>query len=276
MSRRTAPWGEPRSAQHRGLPMTPDSTPIMQAPAAASRQRAWRALVNAASTPYRRAGRYALHFARGKLRGDPVFRHVLEHGLIAPRSRVLDLGCGQGLLASLLGAAGAAARAGRWPAGWAAAPTGVRVTGIELMARDVERARAALGDAATFVHGDMCETAFPPVDVVVAFDSLHYIGPREQDEVLARVGAALPEGGALLLRVGDAGSRSRYALGLWIDRITLWLRGGGFAPLAGRTVTQWTAALVALGFKVDAQPMNGRPPFVNQLLVARRGAGDRR
>ena len=30
---------------------------------------AWAALVESASTPYRRAGRYAWHFARAKLRG---------------------------------------------------------------------------------------------------------------------------------------------------------------------------------------------------------------
>ena len=53
------------------------------------------------------SGRFAWHFARGKLRWDPVFGHLLAHGLIAPRTRVLDIGCGQGLLASLLRAAGA-------------------------------------------------------------------------------------------------------------------------------------------------------------------------
>ena len=66
---------------------------------------AWRALVTAASEPYQRAGRFAWHFARGKLRWDPVFGHLIARGLIAPRTRVLDIGCGQGLLASLLAAA---------------------------------------------------------------------------------------------------------------------------------------------------------------------------
>src|SRR5436305_888983 len=57
---------------------------------------AWRALVAAASDPYQRAGKFAFHFARGKLRWDPVFGHLLARGLIAPRTRVLDLGRGQG------------------------------------------------------------------------------------------------------------------------------------------------------------------------------------
>jgi hypothetical protein len=36
---------------------------------------AWPALVERASASYRPAGRFALNFARGKLRWDPVFRH---------------------------------------------------------------------------------------------------------------------------------------------------------------------------------------------------------
>ena len=62
----------------------------------------WPALLDAASAPYRRAGPFAWRFARGKLGMDPVFRYLLCEGLIPPHAHVLDIGCGQGLLASLL------------------------------------------------------------------------------------------------------------------------------------------------------------------------------
>ena len=113
----------------------------------------WPSLVDVASSPYRRAGHFAWRFARGKLSLDPAFRHLLSQGLIAPRARVLDIGCGQGLLASLLQAAEQSAHTGRWPQGWAPAPAGAKVTGIDLMPKDIERARAALGDSASFVGG---------------------------------------------------------------------------------------------------------------------------
>ena len=230
----------------------------------------WRALVDQASAAY--AGRFARQFARGKLTWDPVFRHLLVHGLIAPRSRVLDIGCGQGLLASLLKAASGEAQRGRWPASWAAAPTQARVTGIELIPRDVARARDALGSGAEFVCGDMRSVAFPAADTVVILDALHYLETPEQDEVLARVRGALGGGGRLVLRVGDAASRHGFAASQWVDRIVSFLRGQDVRPRSGRTLAEWQARLTTLGFEVSSQPMAEGTPFANVLLVATIGA----
>ena len=78
------------------------------------------ALLDAASEPYRSAGRFAYYFARGKLRTDPVYRAILELGLLRGRTRVLDLGCGQGLLTAWLRAAEHCYQRGIWPCGLAA------------------------------------------------------------------------------------------------------------------------------------------------------------
>ena len=230
---------------------------------------AWPALLDAASAPYRSAGRFAWRFARGKLGFDPVFRHLLREGLISPRARVLDIGCGQGLLASLLRAAEAQQRCGRWPTDWASAPAGAQVTGIELMPRDVQRAQAALGDAAQFICGDMRHTPFPPADTVVILDVLHYIVVAEQNQVLAGVRAALPAGGTLLLRVGDAAARRAFAVSQWVDAVVTFVRGHRVTPQFGRTLAAWIAQLQSLGFEVRSEPMSAGTPFANVLLVAR-------
>ena len=234
----------------------------------------WTALVEAASAGYEAADAHAQRFARAKLGGDRVFRHLLANGLIAPGATVVDLGCGQGLLASLLHAAGTAAQAGRWPAEWAAAPVGVQVLGIDPLALDIARANTALGAAATFVRGDMRSFPLPPCDVAVFFDTLHYIAHDEQGEVLKRVRAALRPGGKVLMRVGDHAAGWRFRLGLCIDQGTALLHGNGLPRVCGRPLADWTACLGQLDFTVESMPMNGRPPFANLLIVGRLPEGD--
>jgi SAM-dependent methyltransferase len=229
----------------------------------------WPGLIDAASAPYRGAGRFAWRYARGKLGLDPVFRHLLQTGLIPPRARVLDIGCGQGLLTSLLRSCGAIERQGRWPSGWGAAPAAARVTGIELMPKDVIRAKNALGAGAEFICGDMRRTPFPEVDAVVILDALHYITVPEQNQLLARVRGSLPAGGILLLRVGDAGSRPRFVASQWVDRIVSFVRGHQVSPRFCRTLPAWTQQLESLGFEVRSQPMSRGTPFANVLLEAR-------
>jgi SAM-dependent methyltransferase len=201
---------------------------------------------------------------------DPVFRHLLSVGLIRPGAHVLDIGCGQGLLASLLRSAGRAAELRRWPDDWAAAPRGSRYTGIEMMPRDVARAQAALGDAGHFLCGDMRRVPFPACDVVVILDVLHYIDIGEQDQVLARVRDALRPGGRLLLRVGDADATRGFVISQWVDRLVTWVRGHRVPPTYGRPLAAWIAQLQALGFCVQPRPMSEGTPFANVLLIADR------
>jgi SAM-dependent methyltransferase len=229
----------------------------------------WASLLDAASHPYRSAGRFAWRFARGKLGFDPVFRYLLQSGLIAPGARVLDVGCGQGLLTSLLRASTELAAQGRWPKEWAKAPLHAQVTGIDLMPRDIQRAQTALGKSAKFMCSDMRHTPFPDSDTVVILDVLHYISVPEQNEVLARVRAALPTGGVLLLRVGDAATKSRFRISQWVDAAVTLVRGHRVTPQFGRSLVEWTTQLEALGFSVESQPMSQGTPFANVLLVAR-------
>lgn len=234
---------------------------------------AWERLLRLASEPYRAAGRFAYHFARGKLSRDPVFRHVLASGLVPSGSAVLDIGCGQGLLASLLLACDQVPAAD-WPRHWAAAPRGVTLHGIDFGARDIARAQAALGSTApaTFACEDMRHAAFAPADVVVLLDVLHYVGPDEQLAVLRRARQALRPHGTLVLRVADAGAGGRFLVGHWVDAAVARLRGHA-RPQAGRTRDAWIAELRALGLHVRAEPMSGGTPFANVLLVARDAAG---
>jgi SAM-dependent methyltransferase len=226
------------------------------------------ALLDAACEPYRSAGRFAYYFARGKLRADPVYRAILELGLLLGRARVLDLGCGQGLLAAWLRAAERCYERGSWPRAWPPAPRALSTRGIELMARDVERARCALGSSSEVSQADIRNTAFGTVDAVVILDVLHYMTPQAQFEVLQRVRAALPPRGLLLLRVGDAGGGLRFRYGQWSDKLVMLARGHSIVAQHCRSVAQWRLLLQECGFDSEAKPMSRGTPFANVLLIA--------
>lgn len=212
-------------------------------------------LSDEASALFRPAGRFAWKFARGRLRSDPVFRHLLDNALIPGGARLLDLGCGQGLLAALLNAT--------------PATRNVTYRGIELMASDVARAHQALGVDCGVELGDIRHAEFGAADALVIFDVLHYMTYTEQDAILRRVRQALAGGGVLLLRVGDAAAGLPFRFSNWVDWTVALARGRGATRFHCRSVAQWRSALEALDFTVQAEPMSHGTPFANVLLHAR-------
>jgi len=230
----------------------------------------FRPLFEAASRPYAGAGRYAWHFARGKLRHDPIFIYLLRHGLLPARGSLLDLGCGQGVLLSLLKAAKAQYQAGLWPQGWPAPPLNLDLRGIELREERVKAAHCALGGGAQVDLRDLRDFDFRPCSVIVMLDVLHYLGEEEQQRLLEKAAGALEPGGLLLLREADAGAGFTFQATKWTERIAGALRGQFGQQLHYRSAVQWIAELAARGFAVGAEAMSEGTPFANVLLVARK------
>lgn len=238
----------------------------------------FRSLAREAAGAYPRHEGFARHFGFGKLTGDPAFAHLLREGLVPDRSRVLDLGCGQGLVCSLLLAAHARHARGEWSAQWPQPPALTRYTGIDLMQGDVERARSMAvhwqgkregWPTHNFIAGDMRDTEFPHVDVAVILDVLHYVAYDAQAAVLERVRAALAPKGLLLLRVADEAPTLRFRYTVLIDRLVMAARGHRLPRLWCRPVSAWREELERLGFHVEAIPMSTGTPFANVLLAAR-------
>jgi SAM-dependent methyltransferase len=226
-------------------------------------------LIGLAAEPYRRADRFAYHFARGKLRRDPVFRAILEQGLLRGCRSVLDLGCGQGLFIAWLRAAHRLHAEGAWPLSWPAAPTVHCIRGVELMEREVLRAQQALGTDCNVSRGDIRSAEIGGHDAVVVFDVLHYLPEPCHHQVLQRIRKALPSGGLLLLRIGDADGGLRFRVGQVSDKLVLLFRGHGFAKLHCRGAAAWQALLSQHGFDSAATAMSAGTPFANVLLTAR-------
>ena len=203
------------------------------------------------------SGRGPYYFCRGKLSNDPVFAALLREGTIPRNARIVDLGCGQGVLAALL----AESDVGHL---WTFHGFDVRAGAIQ----SAQRAMQDMAAKAQFELGDIKAVHVPPCDVVVVLDVLHYIDHRAQASVVAHVFDALSTEGRLLLRVGDASAGWRFVITLVADWIATAARGTFQRRFWCRSLPQWIAVLEAIGFEVRAQPMSAGTPFANKLLIA--------
>lgn len=231
---------------------------------------AFAALLDDATDPYRAAGRYAYHFARGKLGHDPAFRWLLANGAIPAGARVLDIGCGQAVLFSMLLAARRRFAAGDWPPDWPAAPDCLTLHGIDLQPREVRKAKAALGDAVRVEVGDARDARFPRSDAIVVLDVLHYLDREDQERTIGRIAEALTPGGRLLLRVADAGAGLKFLVTHVCDRLGTLARGEFWPRHQHRRIEDWIALLERNGLSANAVPMSAGTPFANVLLVAQK------
>jgi len=229
-------------------------------------------LLDCATAPYRPTGTFNYHWARGKLKYDPIFAALVKRAVFPDGARIIDLGCGRGLLAAwLLGAEQLAAQ-GQW-SGDTPPPKGLHFRGIELMEREAVCGNQALkplyGERVHLSGGDMLKADLDDADVIAILDALHYVSYAEQDQMLNRIRAALGTGGLFVTRVGNAGSGLRFAFSQLVDACISSAQGHRLSRMWCRPLGQWITVLEARGFEVDAIPMSAGTPFANVMLVAR-------
>ncbi len=232
------------------------------------------ALWERASDPYLPLSITAWEFARGKLRGDPLYRATVTAGLLRDGSTLVDVGCGQGLTLSVLVHAPRLWAEGRWPDDAFPPPRFARVVGIELRPHVARLAQQALGPAVEVLSGDARGSMPPRADTVLFFDVLHLMPPEDQEGVIAQAGAALSPGGTILIREADpAGGWGFTAVRLG-NRLKSIFAGRWRQQFHFRTADQWASLLTRHGLETAVQPMGQGTPFANLLVRAVR-SGDR-
>ncbi len=230
------------------------------------------ALIRATAARYRSSGLTPFFFASNKIRFDPVFFAILKSGLIQDHARLLDLGCGQGLLLTLLSTAQSQYRRGVWADDLLPPPVNLRMHGMELNAHEVATAQRASGDDAVISKRDLANSEIPQADVMVLLDVLHYLDMNAQVDLIRRIAKSIPRDGLLLVREADTAGGNRFRLTKFAEHLAAINRGNWRQRFCFRSRDDWDALFQTNGFSVTDMPMSGGTPFANFLWVARRTA----
>jgi uncharacterized protein (DUF2062 family) len=227
----------------------------------------FRALAGRAADRYVGTSVMAWEFARGKLKGDPLYRTVLMDSALPSGGTLVDVGCGQGLMLALLAEAADSFKTGGWPASWAAPPVFDRLVGIETRRRVAALAGRALGDAATIIVGDARHHVPKGSRVVLLFDVLHMIPREDQERLLTATAAALDPGGVILVREPDAAAGWRFAAVRMGNGLKAFVTGNWRQTFDFRTLEEWKACFEDLGLEVQARGAGDGTPFANVLFA---------
>ncbi len=225
-------------------------------------------LLEATCRRYRASGISHREFARGKLRHDPMYWAILRSGVLPREGRLLDVGCGRGLLLALLDTA--RSLPGAAPDGWQPPSERLELCGLELRSSMAAVARRALGDAARIEAADAAGSTLPRARAILLLDVLHYLPAAAQEALVERVAEALEPSGVLLVREADAALGPRFLLTRAAERLCALARGHWRQGFHFRSVAEWRRRLEAAGLTVTDRPMWAGTPYANRLLEARK------
>jgi SAM-dependent methyltransferase len=199
--------------------------------------------------------RWLRGYARRKLRSDPIFPAAF--GLFRnSRERLVDLGCGVGLLALYLRERNFSAP----------------ISALDRDRRKIARASRAANSCyqdLDFIEQDACGPIEPNGNIVL-FDLLHYLQPDDQVRLLDRLAARVAPGGLLVIRDCPRDGNARFWLTYFAERFAQTITWNIRTPLHFPPRERILAAFAPDRFSARVQPLWGRTPFNNHLFVFRR------
>ena len=222
------------------------------------------------SRRYTGAGVFHWEFVRGKLRFDPLYRGLLALANLPDRGRLVDLGCGRGIVPAMLQTARALHAEGQWDGSLPAPPRELELHGVERRPALVEVARTANAEGASIECADLTRYEPGAADVVLLLDALHYLEAADQERLIRRIAAGLRRSGVLIVREPDADLGLRF---LWTragERLAAWTRREWRQRYCYRGAHEWCALFRAHGLEPTARPMWAGTPHGNVLIEARK------
>ena len=201
--------------------------------------------------------RYRYWYSLSKLAFDPLYESV-PTAFGHDQTPVLDLGCGIGLLLHCLRASGKQ----------------LPYIGVDTDTVKIDAARAA---SIRSGHGNarfqVCDLSvqFPDHQGSVALlDVLQYLPPQQQGTLISQAAQCISKDGRLVIRTGLADSSWRSTMTRATDRFGHLIGWMKTSFKAQPSANELAAVLRQHGLQADFQPLWGRTPFNNWLVVARR------
>lgn len=225
-------------------------------------------LANEASKRYTRTTILSWEAARARFRRDPIYRRLLACGTLRSGGRILDLGCGRGLLLVWMLAAERLASSGDWPTDWPAVAIADDRVGVERHRSKAAVARRALAGDARVRIADLATYDVPGCRNAVLLDVLHHLAPADQDALIARLAAALEPGGKLVIRETDRTGGLGVRIVRIRNRLTEWLRGRIGANFHYRDRHEWLDVLRSHGLVAAVSPVTETGAFARVVLEA--------
>lgn len=169
--------------------------------------------------------------------------------MLPDNGRIIDLGCGEGLLSNYL----------------AIASPNRKITGVEIAPERLVRAKKGIKNAFFFV-GDIIKTPYPKANAIVLFHVLHHLPNRDaQEEVLKKAKNSLKENGKLIIVEVHVKPTIKYAAAWFADHFLVpWVFEKRFYTKAYfRNESDWINLLKKVGFKIKVIEATSGRPFPN-------------
>lgn len=177
---------------------------------------------------------------------------------VPPEGRVLEVGCGHGLLANYL----------------ALESSGREVHGIDVDGPKIDAARAAgASSGARFEAAEPGVLPAGPWDAIAIVDVLYLLAEDHQRRLLAGCAAALGPGGVLVVKEMSPSPRWKAAWNRAQETVAVRALGitrggeGGFRFLPPETIAGW---LSGAGLEVAHRPLHKGFPHPHHLVLGRR------
>lgn len=198
--------------------------------------------------------RWLRAYVQSKISTDPAYRLAAQR-LANVRAPLIDVGCGSGVFAYYLRAAGFEEN----------------IIGVDRDERKIagaEKARRPDDSGITFFTGTIDDVGHFSGSVAL-IDVLHYLSPSEQKVLLGKAATMVAPEGLLLIRDALAGGGWRSLVTSIEETLAIatgWLRGGSLHFPSEAFLRDHLGA----EFDLELLPAYGRTPFNNYLIVGRR------